>query len=514
MKGCFAFRFEEVNARKRESLVLFFSSDVSADIVVKAVKDDVEKNLVPALIYLIGPESRKDEIKSLSNDTSLLSEIDSFVGEPVEKLKLLTFDGAGAINCVLDNLVLPADVRRRLIISGAGKIFEKRKGLIVSASNFHFLKPSGDHCNSFIRASNLLISGDEVAFLAIALLPYLTEALKTIYVDTSSISYLVSVAISMSGRYKESSPTIESFESYAALNQRFDFVEDKSSLVLISATTSGSLAGKIKKQTSFEQSQIITLFYSKLMQGQEGIFDISGLGSASIKSYKPEDCDLCKEGSRLIRIVGDQFLPETPANEQFLIRKVDFSKAREAFFEEYAAKGILKWSVLPNMESSSREHFFIDVEKSLESPSKQFSASLDFSVNKYFSRHVGTVISLNDPGSLTLAELIRKKVEQVEGVKWISIDEIASEGIDPKSSVVVVAGAVTSGRKLLDASRRLRILDRAASITYIVGFSKLPTDPDLEQLRKDIEMGGASVDSSQKVPNAENFIENTDSVGC
>jgi hypothetical protein len=501
MNGCFTFRFQEINAIKRSSLVIFFSADISADIIGKETKIDVEQNLVPDSLYVIASLDKLNEMQALFQNASLLAEIDSFVGEPLRKLKLISFNNDGKLSEVSTGKIISEELQLTLIREGMLNIFKKRKGLIVASKNYHFLKPSGDHCENFIRASNLLIAGDEVAFLSLSLLPYLHEKIKKIYVDTSSISYLVSTAILMSSKFHDNVPVIESFESYAFFSQRFDFVEDKNSLVFISATTSGSLATKLKNRTSFEKNQIITLFYSYLRAGQEGIFDISKIMPKTTSSFKHEDCQLCKNSSRLIRIVGDQFLPDTPANEQLLIRKTDFTKDRQEFFKEFASKGILKWRVLPNLVASSTEHFFIDISAVLTSPSKEFSNILLSKINKHFSRDVRTVIILNDAGSIAFGNEIKEKIN-VDGsaVNWVTLDGVEDVDLKNGASVVVVAGAITSGRKLLSASRKLRVLNNKSSITYFVGFSKLPTADDLNQLKRDLEMGGHELVVLRKCP--------------
>lgn len=331
-----------------------------------------------------------------------MSEFDSFVGDPQQKLKLFFYNASGEIFDALSNQILQSSVTKSILHGGSIEIFRKRRGLIVSSPNYHFLKPSGDHCNTFIRASNLLISGDEVSFLAVSLLPFLNSNLKRIYVDTSSISYLACTAILMSGKFTTEIPVIESFESYAAFNQSFDFIEGTDSLIMISATTSGSLAARLIEETAFENQQVLTLFYSHLRPLQQGAFNISEAMPAGSGSHKPGDCTLCRRGARLIRIVGDQFLPETPTNEQLLIRKTDFSRERGEFFKEFAVREVLKWHVASEAQADSREHFFVDLEKVFASPSPEFIDLLDRKVKKHFSRDVEKVIALNDAGSKAL----------------------------------------------------------------------------------------------------------------
>jgi len=55
---------------------------------------------------------------------------------------------------------------------------------------------------------------------------------------------------------------------------------------------------------------------------------------------------------------------------------------------------------------------------------------------------------------------------------------------------MVVAGAITSGIALLSVSRKLRSINCLSSITYLVGFSKLPNKESYAQLDKDLCQGG------------------------
>ncbi len=197
MNGCFSFRFKEaVNARK--SLLLFFSGEVSGDVVAKVVKADVEQNLVPAYVYVLASESHRNSLRDLIADVALKEEVESFVGDVDSKLIYLYFSCDGNVFFDSNSSLVPSSLWGGMLQSGVVDIFQRRCGLIASQSNYHFLKPSGDHCNAFIRASNLLISSVEVSFIAIGLLPFISASLKRIYVDTSSVSYLVSQALSMS----------------------------------------------------------------------------------------------------------------------------------------------------------------------------------------------------------------------------------------------------------------------------------------------------------------------------
>lgn len=104
-------------------------------------------------------------------------------------------------------------------------------------------------------------------------------------------------------------------------------------------------------------------------------------------------------------------------------------------------------------------------------------------LNKHFSRDVKTVISLDDDGSLALAKEIKNQIND-NSIDWVKFSEINEEELKDRSSIFVVAGAITSGRKLLATARKLRGISNLATITYFVGFSKLPSQAAFEQLEK------------------------------
>jgi len=500
MSNCFAFRFCESNENKRKSLVIFFSSYVSPDSVVKILKVDIEENLAPFNVYILAVGADAEEFIGFSQ-VSFLDEFVSFVGDANDKLKFLRITTVGHIEDATSSQCVAEELKQRILNAGMIEIFKKRKGLITSSSSYHFVKPSGDHCDKFIRASNLLTSGEEVAFLAISLLPHIKQGIKRIYVDTSSISYLISTAILMSGKFSTKPPLIESFESYAAFNQDFDFIENEDSLIIVSATTSGSLVKKLLNKTTFNNRQILTLFYSKLLDGQAGVFDISYAIPDGITSLKATDCIFCNRGSKQIRIVGDQFLPETPKHELLVIKKTDFDKERGLFFKHFATREVLNWNRSSGGQADYPEHFFIDVAKVLSNPHESFREKLEKKIKKHVSRDVKTIINLNDSGSEALANMLKVVLgKDGDHIDWLKLTQVEESSLKDSASVIVIAGAITSGRKLLEASRKLRGIHKSASITYLVGFSKLPTDDTYAQLEKDLELGGHELVVLRKCP--------------
>jgi hypothetical protein len=484
MSNYFTFRFQETNEH-RQSLVVFCHSDFEVPSLTKVIKEDVDENLIPQRVYLMGYDLSSTVKEELISDRFFADEIDSWIGTFSDKVSFLTVTSTGRIKSLDSNEEFCFS--SQLLTTGAESIFENRKGLITSLPSYHFLKPSGDHCDKFIRASNLFTSGIEVAFLAIGLLPYLKSNIKRIYVDTSSISFLVSIAVQLSKRFGEKFPVIESFESYSVFNKPYSFLEDDDSLVVISATTSGGLAHKLTQEHTFKPSNIITLFYSRIKERQEAIFDISE-AVGKITSVDPSGCKLCEDGSKLIKIEGEQFIPEIPKHELLVIKKTDFNEDRQKFFKAFATKNLLKFNTAP-CDNWDREHFFVDVKTLLESESDAFRKPLVKKVNKHFSKDISKVICLDDDAAKSLANEI-VKIAKAPSEYVVCYNDVTEEDLKGHSSVMVVASAITSGRKLLATARKLRGIDPSATITYLVGFSKLPTIDAFEQLRKDLCLGG------------------------
>jgi hypothetical protein len=499
MIDCFAFRFPESPSEKRRSVAIFFPLQISFDSVIKSLKNEVENELTPKNVYILHFNNNSKFINATT--PSFNSEFESLVGDPEDKLKILMIDRQGNFKEESSNTAIHGTLRKAILHHGMGSIFKKRKGLISSSTSYHFVKPSGDHCDKFIRASNLLVSGAEVSFLAISLLPFLENNLRRVYVDTSSISYLISTALEISGRYTGKMPIVESFESYTVLSRRYDFVESPESLVIISATTSGSLGKSIASNSSFEKRQIITLFHSCTLEDQVGIYDISDAMGLNISSWSESTCKFCLSGSMRIRIVGDQFLPETPHHETLLIRKTDFNKDREKFFKEFATTEILGWNDSSGTQIDSNEHFYINVEKLFKSGETLIYQDLAKKMKRHIARDVNTIISLDDKGSQALSDAMKTILGgEANSYNWKKLKEIDQTIINSAKSVIVVAGAITSGRKLLDASRKLRGINKDSFITYIIGFSKLPNKESLDQLARDLEMGGHQVVVLRKSP--------------
>lgn len=492
MSQCFSFRFRPTEQSKGLSLVIYYEKNISLDTISRKIKKDVTDNLTPKHVYLVTSAPKQYTLADIAKDKAFCGEFLSYVGEIHEDLSFLRSSLAGELLLPGDK-PLEASITQSLLHVGMLTLFKRHRGLIVSNNSYHFVKPSGAHCDAFIRASNLLVSSNEVSFLALSLLPYLKTGIKRIYVDTSSIAFLVNIAIQLRDRYlQEEAPSIESFGSYTALNEPYDFVEDSSSLVIISATTSGSLAKQLIRDKRFSSSNVVTLFHLGLPSTQIGLFDVTEAMPSQPISVSEGDCGFCKRESRPVHIAGEQFLPESPRHELLLIRKSDFNSDREKFFKMFAATGTLEWNKATVPSAESTEHFFINARKAIEVSGNALGGDLAKNMKRYITRDLTNIIVLDDQDS----DAFLTEVKQFLGVCWeqsITVSkasETKSLQLGSCGSVMVVAAAITSGRQLLSISRTLRDLSPKSSVLYLVAFSKLQSKEAEKQLCNDLQQGG------------------------
>lgn len=485
MSGIFLFRFNKPSAKLSPTMAIFCISSLDLHQLIKEIKEDISKHLVPNEVLIFGFEVDETQKSRLLNDQLFNQEFESYIGPASKKIQFLNVNNDGDISDITTKKSY--SYRHELLQAGANEIFKKRKGVITSTPTYHFSKPSGDHCDKFIRASNLFTSSVEVNFLAIGLLSSIFSTIKRVYVDTSSISFLVSTALHLSKKFPCDTPLIESFESYSSLNQNFNFIRDDNQLVIIPATTSGGLAHTLEKKKKIPQKNIKTIFYSSLGENQNGLYNILDALGGEIYSESNEKCILCANGSKVIRLEGEQFLPETPKHDLLMIKKIDFKEERQNFFREFAAKKILNINAIT--QESKNEFYDINIPVLMKDKSDLLISDMRKKINKFFSRDINSIIHLDDEGSELLALEVKKIVNDDE-LKIFNFGKMNESDYSSISSVFVVAGAITTGRKLLSVSRKLRSLDKSSSISYFVGFSKLQNAPSLDQLRKDLCMGG------------------------
>ena len=249
MNSLFAYRFEIARQLSSHDVLMIFTAtpELDAKALATAVETDIETNLVPdeVLIVVRGP-AFEATLQALQEDSQNIATLARLRDRAT--VTLVSYDCAGAESGrasvrgpAATRIVKFQDFRRRAITS----IFNTRKGFVESTSTYHFENPSGRHTERFIRLSNILARGAEIAFIGFCVLPFVPERASTAYLDTPSLYAVVAAINEQRGSFGALPILSDNFSSYAGVgNYRFAQLSD--AFVLISASSSGSLALRVR----------------------------------------------------------------------------------------------------------------------------------------------------------------------------------------------------------------------------------------------------------------------------
>ncbi|MBA4293078.1 hypothetical protein C0431_08910 [bacterium] len=214
-----------------------------------------------------------------------------------------------------------------LLQNGYEWLFKMRGGVLVAPEGYHYQKLSGVHSTKFLRAANVFLNSNESALFALGALEKLnvSKAPEICYTDTSAINaigHIISDFYSCGG--SQGPIPVVSFGSYPGLESGFQFEFNENSVVIMSATTSGSLEKKLTEKYEIPESRICTLFAANKLNGPKVLFNVSDFEDepfGEIVNYSATSCPLCDNGVPVITISGDQFLPESAICRPFELLK-------------------------------------------------------------------------------------------------------------------------------------------------------------------------------------------------
>lgn len=480
----FSFRLER-RASRASVLVIFCSLDtlVEADLW-DCVNADISTSLRPDEICFV---VRENAVVAFRKQIERLVEASSEwrVDPQLIPVMLLGFDRSGRLssNLQISGPQAPAydsEFFELLKRQGAIEIFIRRDGLLKPGRSFHYIHPSKRHSRGFLRAANVMISGPEVTFLAMSLLKYLDAEPQLLWVDTSSIAAIAYAVVALRQALQPSfsNPAINSFSSYGGVDTT-PFDDGERSLVLISATTSGNLARRIARK-GFKSDHIVILFsVARNTTGLELLCDLSaeprvnpdGRYSAT-EDFEPDQCPMCREGSRRVRFVGDQFLADAIVYEPYVILASDAPHDLAAQMKLYAGRGAFLVKADRTGEVDAGQ-VFIDVSKLLTY--EEFNQNWQRTLDRFVPQSTSVVVRLRDSASSRLAEILHERLQHGlnTGVALVTENELETLGDDArKGSVVVVDACTGSGNELQSVSRSLRDPLGSNARVYIIAFSK------------------------------------------
>ena len=179
MNAIYAFRFEVARKASRYDFLLIFAAtrDLDPEALATAIESEVERNLVPdEVVIVVRDPSFETTQRQLAEDSQNVATLARLAGRA--SVTLIGYNCAGGevrrvqiTGPAPKRVVKFADFRRRAITS----IFNIRHGFVESTTTYHFENPSGRHTERFIRLSNILVRGAEIAFIGFCTLPNVPE---------------------------------------------------------------------------------------------------------------------------------------------------------------------------------------------------------------------------------------------------------------------------------------------------------------------------------------------------
>lgn len=352
-------------------------------------------------------------------------------------------------------------------------LFDSNEGLVIAPLGVHFRKSSSKHTDKFLRAANTLTSSSACGLLAMfALATLAPRNPKRILVDTApllSLAYAMMRVAKARGIWESDVPT-RSFGSYGgqARMRRFS-VND---VILISATTSGSLAESLAAQHANANS-IVTLFFLGAIGGKRPpnvLCDLTVTGNRSfgyqpVENFSAVDCRLCKSEFILAELEGDQFLLQQRQHRLLrFVRTTQSDEARTTLTELYKTKAA---EVIMRPESTRPSAIGISEEHFLACP--EVRKDLIRLLRRYAPQPLALIVRVNisesQLRSLIVDAGIDSAVENASVVEWTQVTSQAMLG--EGQGVLVVFGCLSSHIVARQINASLRSIVNGGNVAYI-----------------------------------------------
>ncbi|MDN5926483.1 MAG: hypothetical protein L0I29_05350, partial [Hyphomicrobiales bacterium] len=412
---------------------------------------------------------------------------------------IVSFDAHGRMkmgaNSTLQGLMtLAKEEFRSLRAAGIAHLAATREAVLVAPSGHHFVHPRRRHSAAFFRAANMLIQGEEIGFLSLVFLPHLHDSIKKIWVDSSSISTLVFAAYSLKSRLRRTfiTPRVTSFSSYEGL-EKLSIQDPESELVVISATATGSLPKQVLEQTKLPPERVVTLFSTAHQVPGTVVFDardeIQGLDPLSMEVFEQERCPWCRNGSRTITFVGDQFLADAATVTPYTLVQTDAPKQLRDVMKRYRGKRAFSLRRDPDRDI---HRLFVNLDRTLLSDGGK--KAIEVVIRRHAPASTSHVLALGGAEGIALAERVADEIEGL-GLRRPHIIHGTDfeKGSDDRRGVIVVAASFGSGQSFQDASRDLRDRFTDRPRTFLAGLRKHSAAEHQLTLLHDLEHNNQSL---------------------
>ncbi|WP_288783492.1 hypothetical protein [uncultured Microbacterium sp.] len=477
------------------TVVFLPHENTTAEIVRPALTDYLDAYPTGHEVWVVCHQPHRAQLDAILSDGTLAMRCD---GRPLRGI-VIESDGSWAPHKQeSDSRLISIDqpTTQSVLDSGLRRQFTDAKSLLTAHGRFHFGKPGGAHSKNFLRAQPAVARDAHAHFMAAALLRHLDiEHVRRIWIDTAGITSVAGALGAVRAAHFVSAPQllVDTFSGYDGFPTSSASM-GASDAVIISSSTSGALAERIARETSVATRQIVTLFFVAGLKKDSDLPAAAPVGTICdltrrgpdrdltyiepFVTYPNGSCRLCEDHEPAVPLEGDGFLPVTGTLTARSILATDGSEQPLSEFVELAMPhGSLR--VRHGSDGRRMRTVSTTIAPLLAASAPAFTARLDKMLQELADQAksepaIDHVLHLNGEDSDALASHLSARLPNVQA-KPARISEgipaIERARNELPRHVLVVCAVASSGRTLLDVSRKLRFLPLSTRISYFIAVA-------------------------------------------
>ena len=499
-----------------EACLLVYDVDSFNDALVGGdVKKVFEQRAGTANIFIVAPFLRNETCREALETGVALQRATAYMSAKSGRVYLLEVQVAADTRKVsITTSLLRWDSASKIVQYEAPKLldpglregwlfdlFDSSEGLVIAPLGVHFRKSSNKHADKFLRAANTLTSSSACGLLAMfALATLAPRSPKRILVDTApllSLAYAMMRVAKMQGIWDADVPS-RSFSSYSGQSKmRRLSIND---VILISATTSGSLAESLKSQQAKEDS-IVTLFFL-CSRGAERppnvLCDLTvtaerGFGYQPVENYPALGCSLCSSEFILAELEGDQFLLQQRQHRLLkFVQTTQSNDARATLTELYCIKAT---EVVLRPDATRTSSIEINEERLLKCPG--IRNDLVRHLRRYTPQPLALIVRVSITESQLMSLIAEAGIDvAVAGASIVEWVDVASHAVlGDGQGVLVVFGCLSSHTMARQINASLRSKVNNGNVAYLSALTLAETPEQYLDLKMFLGYGERGPDT-------------------
>ena len=374
-------------------------------------------------------------------------------------------------------------------------LFDRNDGLVVAPPGVHFRKSSSKHTTTFLRAANALTCSAACGLLALFAIEALTPlAPRRILVDTApllSLAFAMMAVARANDIWLQGVPA-KSFSSYGGMRGIGRL--SPADVVLVSATTSGSMAQELVQQGA-RQEHVVTLYFlaaGRAPRPGRVLCDLTvaankNFGYQATTNFDAADCVLCQSEHLLAELEGDQFLLQARQHRLLkVLKKTQSDEARDVLTELHATQAL---RVAVCRAQGQVGPVVVDETRLLSLP--QVRKDMVRLMRRFCPQPLGLVVQLNisaeEVKSLAFDAGISGVLEGVKTIDWFDLP--SQPPLEEGAGVLVLIGCLSSQTQARSVNASLRAIVNDGNVSYISGLTLAETPEQYRDLKTFLNFG-------------------------